>query len=149
MLRTKFDSEDFVQSVWATFFAHLSQLRKFETHDDMVHFLVRVASNKVVNETRRRLDGEKWNVTREVPIPDRAWSDADIPRSREPSPSELASAKERWENVLSRQPQHYREIFELRVRGEKPEQIARMLNVNVRTVWRAISQIVAAFAAVD
>src|SRR5687768_4189029 len=61
-MRSKFDSIDFVQAVWASFFREPGQFREMETPEALLNFLVAIARNKVVDETRRRLYLQKMNV---------------------------------------------------------------------------------------
>src|SRR5437773_11978642 len=51
-LRSKFDSQDFVQQVWASFFVGETKLPDFQTPDDLIAYLIRLATNKVVMEGR-------------------------------------------------------------------------------------------------
>src|SRR5436853_7788988 len=51
-LRTRFDSTDFVQDVWASYFTHNAGPRMFERPEDLVAFLGRMARNRVVEEFR-------------------------------------------------------------------------------------------------
>ncbi len=52
-LRSKFDSVDFVQSVWLSFFANRSQVCDFAQPEQLVAYLAAMARNKVVTEVRR------------------------------------------------------------------------------------------------
>src|SRR5208337_4782702 len=65
-LRTQFDSMDFVQAVWQSFF---SGLRKSSRGFDNIHhlrgFLAGVARNKVFEEHRRLTKTEKYAIARE------------------------------------------------------------------------------------
>src|SRR5205823_10333892 len=54
-LRAKYDSTDFVQSVWASFFLTPPERYNFDTPQQLVNFLSKVAFHKVVDEGRRRL----------------------------------------------------------------------------------------------
>src|SRR4051812_332701 len=54
-LRSKFDSMDFVQSVWATFFATPAQQFDFDDPESLIKFLTKVARHKVVDAVRERL----------------------------------------------------------------------------------------------
>jgi DNA-directed RNA polymerase specialized sigma subunit, sigma24 homolog len=50
--QSKFDSIDFVQSVWAPFFRQPDCVHSFERPQDLVAFLVSIARNKVCDEMR-------------------------------------------------------------------------------------------------
>src|SRR5262245_7651335 len=54
-LRRHYDSTDFEQSVWASFFQGPADHGIFPTPEDLVAFLSRIAYNKVVDATRKRL----------------------------------------------------------------------------------------------
>src|SRR5262245_11453834 len=102
-LRTKFDSRDFVQDVWASFFACLPQGPTFDRPGALVGFLARLAHNKVVDAIRLRLMGNKYNVNRERPLA-KGPSDCEyLPAARQPTPSALAISREQWELFLEKQ----------------------------------------------
>ena len=58
-MRSKVDSQDLSQAVWASFFGHLDAISQFDQPDALVAFLIRVATNKTIDECRRRLMTEK------------------------------------------------------------------------------------------
>ena len=136
-IRSKFDSQDFVQAVWATFFANLPVITHFHRPDSLVAFLARVASNKVIDEYRRHLMTQKRDVNREQTIEGSAVKE----RKRGPSPSEALIANELLRQLLDGKPPYYRRILELRVKGETQEEIAEQLDLNVRTVRRVVQRI--------
>ena len=139
-LRPRFDSQDFVQAVWASFFRHRSQVVKFKRPDELVAFLTRVAGNKVIDECRHRMQTQKANVNRECSI-DEDLSPGASPAGRDPAPSQVAIAKEQWERMIEGVPPHYRRILELRADGETYERIAEMLDVNEKTVRRVLRKL--------
>src|SRR6266550_6520621 len=54
LLRSRFDSLDFLQSVWGSFFRRVrTGPAEFEDSRHLVAFLARAAKNKVVDEYRR------------------------------------------------------------------------------------------------
>ena len=137
VLRPRFDSQDFVQAVWASFFRHRSQIVKFERPDELVAFLTRVAGNKVIDECRHRMQTQKANVNRECSIDD-DLPQGMVPVGREPAPSQVAIAKEQWERMTKGVPTHYRRILELRADGETHERIAELLDLNEKTIRRVL-----------
>src|SRR5262245_26982587 len=52
-LRPQFDSVDFVQAVWASFFNDPAQIHSFKSPDSIIGYLARMARNKVIEENRR------------------------------------------------------------------------------------------------
>src|SRR5262245_19959643 len=59
-LRSKFDSVDFVQAVWASFFAIATERLDFDGPEILGRFLVAVARNKVTDMVRQRLATLKY-----------------------------------------------------------------------------------------
>src|SRR3954447_12122668 len=54
LLRSRFDSLDFLQSVWGSFFRRMQAgPEEFEDPENLVAFLARSAKNKVIDEYRR------------------------------------------------------------------------------------------------
>jgi RNA polymerase sigma-70 factor, ECF subfamily len=139
-LRSKFDTGDFVQAVWASFFFDREKLARFEHSGDFVAFLTKMAQNKVVDECRRRLQTQKTNLQRERSISAEA-SEEIVLRSREPAPSQVAIRNERWERMLNGLPEQYRRILELRAAGETQEEIAGRLGISERTVRRVLAKL--------
>src|SRR5581483_7584940 len=64
-LRKRFDSTDFVQDVWASFFKTCRAATAFEQPEQLAGYLTRMARNKVVEEFRASIQGGKRNVNRE------------------------------------------------------------------------------------
>jgi len=140
-LRTRLDSEDFVQAVWASFFAHRSKIEEFEKSEQLVAFLARVASNKVIEECRRYLDTQKHDIKREQRLEAGETERPPDLAAREPSPSAVAMANEQWLRLLEGQPIHYQRIVEMRALGATYEEIARELGMNERNVRRFIQKL--------
>src|SRR5262245_43381196 len=67
-LRPKFDSVDFSQAVWASFFADQARLRSFDSPETLTKYLGAMARNKVVAAFRQRVQTEKYDVDRERPL---------------------------------------------------------------------------------
>src|SRR5581483_11639550 len=67
-LRSKFDSVDFVQAVWASFFTGTPRQRRFDHPQALMAFLVTLAQNKVIDAVRQRMQTQKHNVNRERPL---------------------------------------------------------------------------------
>jgi RNA polymerase sigma-70 factor (ECF subfamily) len=141
-LRPKFDSLDFVQSVWASFFADTSRLGNFSTKEALVEYLMRMAHNKTVDEFRKRLQTAKYTVNREVALDDGTVAErADPSVPRVPTPSHRAIAHETWDRLLRGQPPIYREILKLRWQGATFDEIAATLQISERTARRVINRL--------
>ncbi|HJZ56243.1 MAG TPA: RNA polymerase sigma factor [Gemmataceae bacterium] len=139
-LRTRFDSLDFVQDVWASFLAIPAERYTFETPQALLAFLNRVAYNKVVEVFRQRFETQKDDVNREVSVDQRDGGRDRLP-STVASPSQWAVAGEEWERLLSRFPVGHRTVL-LRLReGYSHEDIASMANVSLSTVNRIVRRL--------
>jgi len=135
-LRSRFDSMDFSQDVWASYFAQPVRKRMFATKNELLAFLTRLAQNKVIDATRRRLAAQKYNVNREQSIHDSRFFDKDRLTADQPTPSQILMSKEEWRRFLHRVPLVYRRIFILLRQGLSKEEIAEKMDLHVRTVRR-------------
>src|SRR4051812_9085244 len=134
-LRTQYDSVDFLQGVWASFFQMPQERHHFATADDLVAFLSRVAINKVV-ETLRRRQTAKRNLHREQPLGARDSGGVVDVAARDPSASQLAIAEERWERLIEGQPPQYRRVLELLRAGHTHKEIADQLGLHPKVIQR-------------
>src|SRR5690242_6656559 len=80
LLRSRFDSLDFLQSVWGSFFRRVraggaAGPAEFEDSRHLVAFLARAAKNKVIDEYRRAAS-QKHDMHREEPL----WGDEGRPK---------------------------------------------------------------------
>jgi len=146
-LRSKFDSIDFVQSVWASFFRQPDCVHRFGRPHELVAFLVSIARNKVYDEMRRRVRAQKYNVDREQALEDMPTSEPDMREpidTRQPRPSEVAVVREQWTQLFESQPPRYQRILELRFRGASYAEIADSLQIHERTARRVVDDVVSA-----
>jgi RNA polymerase sigma factor (sigma-70 family) len=132
-MRSKFDSRDFQQAVWASFFAHGSRVGKFSTPEQLVAFLAGMARHKVITEFRRRLVGMKHNINLERPID---AVPAEVLVADQPTPSEVLIADEQLMKLLHNRPMHYRQMIVLRHQGYSHKEIAERVGVDEKTVRR-------------
>lgn len=141
-LRSKFDSIDFVQMVWASFFADPQRIAQMRDPEELLRYLVAMARNKVIDETRRRMAYEKYDVRREQSLDS---ADRDSPSARAPdTPSQVAMARERWLQLMDAQSDRDRQIVELRMKGATFHEIAQTLGIHERTARHVIKSLVEA-----
>jgi RNA polymerase sigma factor (sigma-70 family) len=135
-LRSKFDSMDFVQLAWRSFFRAPRHAQRIETCRDFIAYVSTVARNKVLMEGRHRRT-RKCDVRREVPL------DSENGRAvaREPEPVDAAIALERLEQLLMSQSPLHRKIIELRLQGNTFLEIGTKLNIDLHTAQRFISRL--------
>ena len=137
-LRPKFDSQDFVQAVWASFFAFRPDCCTFDEPKQLAAFLAELAQNKVVDAVRQRLNSKKYNVNREHSL---RGGPARHRASDEPTAEEIAIAREEWERFFRHEPAHYRQMIELLLAGHGREEVAQHLGLNERTVRRVVHKL--------
>ena len=141
-MRSKFDSLDFAQVVWASFFREPDRMRRLESPADLISYLAIMARNKVVEEVRRRMLSVKHDVRREIGFSELEQDLEVRTPNHDPTPSAVAIAKERWHTLMDNQPESVRRIVELRFMGATFGEIAEQLNIDERTVRRAIDGLV-------
>jgi RNA polymerase sigma-70 factor (ECF subfamily) len=140
-LRSEFDSLDFLQDVWASFFARPDQLARLDDADALIGFLVTVARNKVLDVVRRRLGAGGYRTANERSLERTVPSEGAALPGKEPTPSQFAVANEAWDRLLSLLPAHYQPVAELLRDGFSPAEVAGRVGVSERTVWRVIRRL--------
>jgi RNA polymerase sigma factor (sigma-70 family) len=140
LLRSRFDSLDFLQSVWGSFFQRVrSGPTDFENSRHLVAFLARAAKNKVIDEYRRAAS-RKQDMTREEPL----WVDGTRPREladHVDSPSEVAQAREVFGQLKELVPEERRTVLELKAEGLSSRDIGERLGISERTVQRVLEDL--------
>jgi RNA polymerase sigma factor (sigma-70 family) len=140
LLRSRFDSLDFLQSVWGSFFRRMKAgPGEFEDPRSLVAFLARAAKNKVIDEYRRAAS-KKGNMRREEPL----WLDGSHPRElvgEADSPSEIVEAREELGRLLDMVPEDRQVMVRLKVEGLSTREIGERLNVSERTVRRVLEDL--------
>lgn len=140
-IRRRFDSIDFTQQVWASFFRRYPQLDDFNEPDNLKAFLRTLAQNKVIDQTRRNLKRKSDKDVRERSLPTNANATVPEIQGEDPTASQWAQANETRAMMFDRvkhQPPHYRRVIELRLDGLTIEEIASVVKKNEKTVRRII-----------
>ena len=140
-MQSKFDSIDFAQMVWTSFFSDPAKLVQFQDREHLLQYLVRVAKNKFVDEYRRRMRTEKHGASRECSLQDSA-NRLRLPKSGS-TPSQYAMARERWRILMTNQSQRDQEIVRLRIGGATFDEIAKELAIGEKTVRRVLDRLMA------
>ena len=143
MLRSRFDSLDFLQSVWGSFFRRVRDsapgVAEFEDQRHLVAFLARAAKNKVIDEFRRAAS-QKQNFKLEVPIWDGGEHARELPDHVD-SPSQIAEAHEAYDRLLDLLPPERRDILRLKAQGLSSRDIGQRLEISERTVQRVLEDL--------
>jgi RNA polymerase sigma factor (sigma-70 family) len=140
-LRAQFDSTDFAQVVWQSFFADLGHdSRDFENVEHLRGFLAGVVRNKVLQQHRRLTRTEKYDVSREERLYVRR-GDREVPRdviSPDPSPSQAVQARDRLAQLTAGRSPREVEVITLRYAGLTFDEIAARTGINERAARRVI-----------
>jgi RNA polymerase sigma factor (sigma-70 family) len=140
-LRNQYDSADFVQAVWQSFFSDLPRdAPDFEKVEHLRKYLAGVVRNKIYEQHRRLTRTEKYDVFREERLYIRR-GDRDVPRdvvSPDPSPSQTAQAGDRLAQLTAGRSQREVDVIRLRRQGWTFEEIAAETGVKERTARRII-----------
>jgi DNA-directed RNA polymerase specialized sigma24 family protein len=143
-LRTQFDSVDFVQAVWQSFFSDLRENpRDFANTEHLRGFLAGVVRNKVQEQHRRLTRTEKYDVAREQSLYIRR-GDREVLRevvSPEPSPSETVQADDRMAQLTAGRSPREVEVVKLRLQGLTFVEIAARTRMDERAVRRVIESV--------
>jgi RNA polymerase sigma factor (sigma-70 family) len=138
-LRSKFDSADLAQEVWASFFGGPLGRLPFATSTDLKRFLARMAGNKTADlfrahcciKRRREHALDSHTVRHEV-----RGLVGDVS-----SPSQALRDEEEWQQVCGRQCERVQRILLLLRQGKTYQEIARELGVADRSVRRWVLRV--------
>jgi RNA polymerase sigma factor (sigma-70 family) len=139
LLRSRFDSIDFLQSVWGSFFHQLrTGPNDLKEEQNLITFLAWAARNKVIDEYRRAAT-QKQDIHRERPL---VVQDEDAIRlAAGDTPSQLAEANETYDRLRGLLPEDRRVIVELKAAGYSSREIGERLGVSERTVQRLLEDL--------
>jgi RNA polymerase sigma factor (sigma-70 family) len=111
-LRAKLDSADIVQSVWADLLTGLGESGwQFTNRSHFRAFLVKVACHRLIDRRRQNRAAIENERTLGELTPD------ELPKTREPRPSEIAQRNELWVQMLEQCAPAHREILILKRQG--------------------------------
>ena len=139
LLRPRFDSIDFLQSVWGSFFHRIqTESNDLNEEENLIAFLAWAARNKVIDEYRRAAT-QKQNIHREESIESRR--DRETTLASGDTPSELAQAHETFDRLSRLLPEDRRVILELKAAGYSCGEIGDRLGLSERTVQRVLEEL--------
>src|SRR5262245_48767837 len=138
-LRSQFDSIDFAQDVWASFFATAPDKYDLTHPRQLISLLTAIARHKVIDAVRQRVESEKRNMMKVNPLQSQVYRGAHLPGPQQ-TPSQILMDREAWNALLADQPPVYRCILLMLRNGKTPETIANELKISIRTVRRVESK---------
>jgi RNA polymerase sigma-70 factor (ECF subfamily) len=132
-LRSKFDSADVVQSVWADV---LDGFRKagwrFVDAAHLRAFLVKATRNRFIDRFRQH----RRALEQEQPLPESG--EVGLPASPQPRPSEVAQAGELWGQMLTLCPPAHHELLRLKRQGLPLAEVAARTGLHESSVRRIL-----------
>jgi RNA polymerase sigma-70 factor (ECF subfamily) len=132
-LRSKLDSMDIIQSVWADILCRFREAGwRFTDRAHLRAFLIKVARNRLIDRRRehhRALEQER-------PLDE--VTPRELPHAEEPRPSEIAQGHELWEQMLEKCPPAHREILQLKRNGLPLSAIAARTGLHEGSVRRIL-----------
>lgn len=136
-LRSQFDSIDFAQDVWASFFRIPAGDYAFQTPEELMAFLTRVVQFKMIDAYRQRCqyskkDGRKFR---------RSQSNVEEQPARQPTPSHVVSIEEEWLRLLKNKPPKIQRALEMLRDGYSRREIAEHLGLHPKKIQRLIKRL--------
>ncbi|MBI1311053.1 sigma-70 family RNA polymerase sigma factor [bacterium] len=137
-MRTLYETEDCLQSVWASIFSDLERLRELESPQQLVNYLATVAANKLVDNNRRH-SSQKNNVGLETSVESEA--DAFEMEAADPSPSQMAAARDEWDHQTKKLTNREKTVLSLHLAGHSSGEIAQQMDVTSRGIRQMIAHV--------
>jgi RNA polymerase sigma-70 factor (ECF subfamily) len=139
LLRSRFDSIDFLQSVWGSFFHRIRTGPNDLDHEqNLITFLAWAARNKVIDEYRRSAT-QKQDIRREESIEGRGRGESGLAGGD--TPSQLVQARETYTRLRALLPEDRKVILDLKTAGYSSKEIGERLGVSERTVQRVLEDL--------
>jgi RNA polymerase sigma-70 factor (ECF subfamily) len=132
-LRSKFDSMDVVQSVWADVLRGLREDGcRFQDREHLKAYLARSTYNRFIDYYRHH----RRALERERSLAEGGPSGS--PTSHQPRPSELAQADDLWDSLVKICPPDHRELLDLKRQGLSLAEIAARTGLHPGSVRRIL-----------
>ena len=140
LLRSRFDSLDFLQSVWGSFFHRIrTGSNDLDEEPNLIAFLAWAARNKVIDEYRRAAT-QRQDIHRESPLRNASEDGSEFVAPDE-TPSQLVEARETYGRLRALLPEDRRVILELKAEGFSCREIGQRLAISERTVQRILEDL--------
>ena len=146
-LRSRYDSCDLEQSVWASFFDRATKTCRFDSPQALVAYLRKMALFKVVDAYRQAVQASRNGRAAERPLHDGPdGSGEGGPQGHlaapSPTPSQEAVAREHWEQLLTEgRCELDRRILTMRREGYTHEEIGQVLGLSPKRVQRLLRRL--------
>jgi RNA polymerase sigma factor (sigma-70 family) len=135
-VRSKFDSIDVVQSVWADVLNGFRQAGwRFKDAAHLRSFLVQVTRHRFIDQVRHHRSA----LLREQPLT--GTDPEQMPASKLPRPSEIVQADDLWRKMLSLCPPAHHEVLRLKRQGLTMDEIGALTGLHEGSVRRILRQL--------
>ena len=132
-LRSKLDTMDIVQAVWADVLAGFRDSGwRFSDRGQLRAFLLTLARNRLIDRRRHF----RRAIERERPLDD--LEPRDLAAADQPRPSEVAQGRELWANLLDQCPPQHRDLLTLKRQGLTLAEIADRTGLHEGSVRRVL-----------
>jgi RNA polymerase sigma factor (sigma-70 family) len=139
-LRRCYDSQDFLQSVWASFVAVAPGQYSFQSPDELINYLCQIATNKIVEAVRQKLGStQRHDISRETSLDER--NPALAKPSRDPTPSQEVMADEQWERMLQGLTGIQRQVLLLLRQGYTHREVSDRLGLHPKVIQRFLRKL--------
>ena len=130
--RSKFDSMDIVQSIWADLLCGFRDAGwRFADKEHLRAFLVKATRHRLIDRCRRHATATEREQPLQVGV-------QQLPPAPQPQPSEVAEANELWEHLLTLCPPAHRDLLRLRREGVPIADIAARSGLHEDSVRRIL-----------
>ncbi len=141
-LRSQYDSLDFTQDAWASFFDLPADRYTFQTPEELMSFLSRIAFRKVMDAYRRRRGTIKYSRHEEQALRRGTEDDpGNEPPAPQPTPSQFAIAEEQWTRLLRGQRPEVRRALEMLRLGYSHREVGDCLGVHPKLIQRVLENL--------
>lgn len=140
-LRTLYDSEDFVQDVWASFYAVPVEAYRFDTAAQLFSYLGELAVNKVVERYRQRYGTQEHDLERVRSLDGSAAVPAAQQIGPDPTPSHVIGNREQLDRLMEGKSGSFQRLLMLVALDYTYEEIADELGLSARTVQRLVERL--------
>lgn len=135
-MRARFDSVDFAQDVWLSFFRTAIDRADIGDESSLIAYLSRMARLKVAEEHRHQTT-QKVGLGRESSLVE---SEA-APTGREPTPSAAVLADDEWQRLTGRLPDRERQMLRMLRDGHTHADTAAAFGMSEKTVQRLLRRV--------
>jgi RNA polymerase sigma factor (sigma-70 family) len=134
-MRIRFDSQDFAQEVWLSFFRAALDREDLRDERGLVAYLSQMARLKVAEEYRHQTT-QKVGLDRDVP-----FTRTDDATGREPSPSQAVLADDEWERLTAGLSDRERQMLQMLRDGHTHADTAAAFQLSEKTVQRLVRRL--------